>query len=373
MANFPSQYNFFVLHDNNDPLIIEVLNSHAKFTLVTTKDYRGSKFIMFIFKIRRAYAILMNKLFKVNYQTNYFDSINRMVRQLCIDIIHCPYQYVPPVENVKLICTMHDVQELHFPLFFTPEERARRAVNYCNYINRADSIVVSYEHIKEDIVNFFHKEESAVNVVLLKMDNLWFRKYISSSVIKRNIHFNEYLLYPANSWLHKNHKKLIQAIMLLKAKNICVNLIFTGDFDNTNGQYIKQLIFENNLNKQIKILGIVDEHDLFSLYKNALGVIIPTLYEAGSFPLMESILIGIPVICSSVTSLPETIGSSDFIFNPNNIYSMSEKIESLWTDELFRELSIANNKNQVKRLIETNADSKLQCIYDGLISKLSDE
>ena len=77
----------------------------------------------------------------------------------------------------------------------------------------------------------------------------------------------------------------------------------------------------------------------------------PTLYEAGSFPLMESILMGIPVVCSNVTSLPETIGDNQFVFDPNNINDIAEKIIKIWDDENYRAdnldilMGISSNKS----------------------------
>ena len=78
---------------------------------------------------------------------------------------------------------------------------------------------------------------------------------------------------------------------------------------------------------------------------------------------MESILLEVPVVCSNVTSLPETIGNDSFVFNPNSVESIAEKIEKLWNDKEYRMLSITNNKNQKSRLINTRADIILNEIY----------
>ena len=258
---------------------------------------------------------------------------------------------------------MHDVQELHFPEFFTAAQRANRAVNYMKYINDAEIVIVSYNHIKEDIKKYFNKNENQIFVLLLKMDNLWFKKYENNNVQKIEI-FDKYIFYPANFWKHKNHKKLIEAIQFLKLKKgIKINLILSGDNKNHEGPSINELIKRLDLEDQIKTIGIVDEISLYNLYKNTLGVVVPTLYEAGSFPLMESILLEVPVVCSNVTSLPETIGNDSFVFNPNSVESIAEKIEKLWNDKEYRMLSITNNKNQKSRLINTRADIILNEIY----------
>ena len=120
-------------------------------------------------------------------------------------------------------------------------------------------------------------------------------------------------------WPHKNHKNLVKSIKLLKEKGIVVNVVLSGDSNSKNGDIVKEMIHQYNLQNQFTLVGIVNEAELYNLYKNSQGVVIPTLYEAGSFPLVESILMEIPVICSNITSLPETIGNQEFIFDPNSV------------------------------------------------------
>ena len=49
---------------------------------------------------------------------------------------------------MKNITTLHDVQELHYPQFFTSTERANRAVNYKKAVDGADAVIVFYDVTK---------------------------------------------------------------------------------------------------------------------------------------------------------------------------------------------------------------------------------
>jgi glycosyltransferase involved in cell wall biosynthesis len=363
------KYNFYIYHDGEDPVIKSILSEHKNLVLVKPSFINLKKDI-FPKKLKYYINLFKNKFFgsKVSLVEN--SILDVVIHDYQIDTIHCPYQFLPSIKfqnkKVKRITTMHDVQELHFPEFFTAAQRADRAVNYMKYINDAEIVIVSYNHIKEDIKKYFNKNENQIFVLLLKMDNLWYKKYETHEVQKIEI-FEKYLFYPANFWKHKNHKKLVEAIHLLKiSKGIKVNLIFSGDNKNYEGPNINDLIKSLNLEDQIKTVGIVDEFTLYNLYKNTLGVVVPTLYEAGSFPLMESILLKVPVICSNVTSLPETVGNDKFIFDPNSSEDIAEKVEKLWLDESYRNLSNENNKKQQARLIDTKAEQILDKIYSSI-------
>lgn len=361
MKELDDDHLFFIYHNGEDPVIMDKIKNCSKFIHVT----HAPSIIPYKYEFKKRIKNFIKR--KVNKKSE--NELEKIIEYFNINIIHCPYQYLPSILNenlpkVKIIITMHDVQELRFPEFFTPQQRAERAVNFMNYIKDADRVVVSYDHVKEDIQQFFQKDSNLVSVLLLKMDNLWFKNISMSSQNEYNIEFSKYILYPANFWKHKNHQKLIEAIYILKTeKNLNVNLILTGDYEKNQGPCIADLIVKYKLESQVKMLGIVDEQTLYTLYIKSLGVVIPTLYEAGSFPLMESIFLEVPVICSNVTSLPETIGDVNYIFNPNSIDELVDKIELLWTNEEFRLNSKSNCKKRQPYLINTNAKAVLENIY----------
>lgn len=360
------QYHFHIYHDGNDEVIMNILKENTELRHIKSKDYEFTKKEIVQQKILRFYNRSKNLLIKrISY--NKKTVLDKIISSNEIDIIHCPFQYIPHKSNVKLITTLHDVQELYFPEFFSSAQRAYRAVHYKDYIDRADKVIVSYQHVKNDLIKFFAKDADLIDVLLLKMDKLWFSKYVNHTFKKQNSVPEKFLMYPANFWKHKNHEKLIEVIQYLKEqKGIAVHLVLTGDHNFDHGIYITNLISKLHLNNQITVLGIVDELTLYNLYKTTTGVVVPTLYEAGSFPLMESILMEIPVICSNTTSLPETIGDSEFIFDPLSVEDMADKIIKLWSQEDYRHRSIYNCKKQQHRLIETEASDKLKKIYSEL-------
>jgi hypothetical protein len=77
-------------------------------------------------------------------------------------------------------------------------------------------------------------------------------------------------------------------------------------------------------------------------------VVVPTLYEAGSFPLNEAMNYGIPVICSNVTSLPDQIQDKRYIFDPNNIDEMADKMNMMLTDKMARQMNTDNSHKIIR-------------------------
>jgi len=353
--NNTGEFNFFVYHKRNDKLFLDIIDQNENFKLIPTHFFPKT-LIKLYNSLGKIVTILTFK--KLSFKKEFHDFL---IKNYDIKIVHCPYQFIPKTKKAKLITTMHDVQELHFPEFFSEEEKRNRAVNYPDYMKRADAIVVSYNHIKEDLIEFFKINPLKINTLLIGLNDLWIAEYFNKGLrFDYKADFSNYLLYPANAWKHKNHITLLKALKVLKDQNKIVNFVFTGDFNNDHGAFLISKIEEFGLQDQIILRGIVNQDELYSIYQNASGVVVPTLYEAGSYPLYESLYIEKPVVCSNVTSLPETIGDDKFVFKPLDKIDIADKIEKLYFDENYRNES---KLNAIKMKNELKSNDSIQTIY----------
>jgi len=351
--NYSEDYNFYIYHKRKDKLFLDIVDQTKNFHLVP-------RFFVMKTIIKTANLLLKPLHKKIEF-------IDFLIRKLDIEIIHSPYQFIPKTTKAKLICTMHDVQELHFPEFFSAAELESRAINYTDFIKRSDAIVVSFNHVKQDIVRFFKTKEEKIYTILVGINSLWIVDYFNSKP-KLNVEtkFEKFLLYPANSWKHKNHLGLIEALKILKEQDKKVNLILTGDFSNDHGQFIVDKINEYGLSDQVELKGIVSQDELYSLYMKSRAVVVPTLYEAGSYPLYEALCIEKAVICSNVTSLPETIGDDKFVFNPNDYLDIADKMNRIYFDDTFRSESGENAVKMKKALQNNDAITVLYQVYQSI-------
>jgi len=176
---------------------------------------------------------------------------------------------------------------------------------------------------------------------------------------------DRFLLYPAATWEHKNHLNLIRALAVLKEERMVIQLLCAGnktEFHSTIDREIKNI----GLDSQINFLGIIPEEDLIGLYKSSSLVVIPTKYEAGSGPLYEAMRYSVPVICSNVTSLPDTIANQEFIFDPENITEIAAKIKKMLTNEDFRDKNVENSAQRLKELDKKNYIDNFINVYNSL-------
>jgi glycosyltransferase involved in cell wall biosynthesis len=266
---------------------------------------------------------------------------------------------------------MHDVQELHFPEFFTPEERAARAEHYWKSLKYASGVVVSFDHVKQDLIKYFRLTESKIYVCPLPYNQIKLASPTEQETefyAKKYPNLKDFILYPAQTWEHKNHLSLIKAIELIKDKyDYSINVICTGKKNPGFFPNIENNLSKSTVSEQINFMDIVPETELYWLYKNCSLVVIPTLYEAGSFPLLEAMSLKVPVICSSVTSLPETIGDSRFVFDPLNIEQMGDLIVNMLNNEKLRIDNIKNSQVRIEELTKINSFERYIELFQHLL------
>ena len=307
---------------------------------------------------------------KLKSISNFINPYQRIIKNSGISLLQVPIQYSPIYKtSVPVVTTMHDVQEFHFPEFFTASERLHRAINNLKSVSESDHIIVSFDHIKKDLLKYYSVPAEKISVCPPPFADDWFatKKETDWQILEKKYSITQkYLLYPAATWPHKNHLTLVEALSEVKKTIPEISLVCTGnktEYYSTIEKKLKELKQENS----VKFLGIVPEEDLIGLYKNAELVVIPTLYEAGSGPLYEAMKYKVPVICANTTSLPETVSNAKYVFNPSDVNELSVLIIKMLSDEDEKGENVNNSEKRMKELGQKNYFKSFKDVYFFLI------
>jgi glycosyltransferase involved in cell wall biosynthesis len=255
------------------------------------------------------------------------------------DVVHFPYQdYV--YCRVPTVYNPHDLQHLHFPEFFAPEEIQRREIVYPAACCAAHTVVVASQFVKQDVIQRYGTEADKIQVIPWSppeiASNEYTEKDVGALLEKYECPPRPFVLYPAMTWEHKNHLRLLEAVHLLREREkLKINVVCTGH-KNSFYSPIEQRLRELKLESQVKFIGIVTNEELSVLYRQAQFVIVPTLFEAASAPLFEAWQHGTPIACSSVTSLPEQAADAALFFNPFSIEEIANAVKRMTSDETLR-------------------------------------
>lgn len=113
-----------------------------------------------------------------------------------------------------------------------------------------------------------------------------------------------FLLYPAALRPYKNHARLVEALSLVRrGGHPDMQLIFTG-FGPLPAD-LAAAAAAVGLSAAVHAAGSVPRPVLAALYRAAAATVVPSLYEQGSFPVLEAIRCGCPAAASDIPALRE--------------------------------------------------------------------
>ena len=345
--------NITVFTNSKLALEYECLLKYGNIKIITIPSYH----IYFNIAMSNKYArkLKFDQLFHILLDTqitklflSIFD-IRKLIYKHNVDVLHIPLQTLPFYNwKIPTLISLHDLQQCHLPQFFTHSEIEARNMSFKKSAEASTRIIVSFTHVKEDIINFYNIPSNKIDVNPLGISKFESMLKFPDTIQKLGIH-TKYILYPAQTWEHKNHINLLKALEYINKKyDDKLFLVCTGK-KNSFYNEIEKIIKELDIMSQVFFTGYISDEELGALYEHTSLVVIPTLYEAGSFPLLEAMAHKTPVICAKTTSLPETIGDDKYVFDPNSIEDIGEHIyEMLNSPEMIDE-NIKNSEKQIKK------------------------
>lgn len=270
-------------------------------------------------------------------------SIKNLFWQSYVLSRHQPYQvFFNPgfnpvcLSSIPFTFTIHDLIHLNF-------QSANILIkNYFEYLikpaaKRAHKIFTVSTYSKNTILNWTNLAPAQVIVV-------------GSGVSQQfNVHGTRfepefpYLLHVGNCKPHKNIERLIKAFAQAEIDRD-IKLILTGELTRKQQQLIQQLHLSHRIINRTQL----SEKTLAEYYRGALGVVFPSLYEGFGLPVIEGMASGVPVLTSTVTSLPEIAENAAILVNPHEEDAIADGITQLVNDSTLRIQLIQRGLNRCK-------------------------
>jgi glycosyltransferase involved in cell wall biosynthesis len=86
------------------------------------------------------------------------------------------------------------------------------------------------------------------------------------------------------------------------------NLTLVGNMDPVYAPLLQQAVSDHRLQKRVRYVGQVQPRVLASLYRSADALLLPSLHEGFSVPVVEALAFDVPIVCGNWTAAAETAG-----------------------------------------------------------------
>lgn len=267
-----------------------------------------------------------------------------------VDIFHSFNWNLPPVKNAKLVATVFDMTPLLFPDLHLGKTIQLDKIRLDRIKASADLVITISENSKKDFLKF--APDKKIEVIYPGVSALYKMKTDKAK--------SGYILSVGTIEPRKNIKGLIKAYL---DSGIKEKLVLVGNWGWQNSD-LKELIEKNK--DKIILKGFVKDEDLPDLYQGSLYLVYPSFYEGFGIPILEAMSLGVPVIASDNSSIPEVGGDAILYIDPSDNSSISEALIKMSNSENLRQSLSKKGLKQASKFSFEKSAKKLNLLYQQL-------
>ena len=255
-----------------------------------------------------------------------------------VDIFHSS-DWTQPPSKAKKVTTYHDVVPLKYPQWSHPKIIATH-MRRLKLVEREIDMVIAVSHsTKKDLLEISSIPEEKITVIY-EGPTGDFKPQPKDKIDKFKEKYNlpdKFVLAIGGIGERRNLKKIKEA-----AKDY--NLVIAG--------------------QTLPWLSI-DELEL--LYASAEALLYCSLYEGFGIPILDAFSVGLPVITSNVSSMPEIGGEAALYIDPNHAEDIKEKLDMVMGDKKMKEDLVKEGLERVKQFSWEKTAEKTADVYRRLV------
>ncbi len=249
------------------------------------------------------------------------------------DVFHTSDWTQPPTLRAKTLTTVHDLTPflypywLHSKIVSTHSNKMYWAVKKCHHFicvstNTKQDLLKIFPQIPEDKCTVIFEAAEDKYAQFQKLPQK--KREAKIALIEKQYGLDRYILSQGTREPRKNLKNLIAAFNRFSRRfpGSKLELAISGKYG-----WGKDILHLKN--SKIKILGYIPEKDMVPLHAAALFLAYPSFYEGFGLPLVKSMQVGVPVLTSNTSSLPEVAGPGGLLVNPASVTSIYQAMEKL--------------------------------------------
>lgn len=287
-----------------------------------------------------------------------------------VDVFHFPHYNVPWRLRSPFFVTIHDLIHLLFPEVVGSKLKwlLGRSV-LLRAARRAQAIFTVSEWSKRDIVESLGVPEEKV-IVTPNAVGLGWHTVPDEQVewMREQLELPEsYLLAVGVNKPHKNFAFLITSFLQwVKRSKEDVKLVICG-MQRADTELLGRFVAEQDGAGRVIFVPYLEHGRLPALYQGAKALVFPSLYEGFGLPVLEAQRLGVPVLASNASCIPEVAGEGALYFDPHSSEQLTVRLDQLFSDEgLGRVLAEKGHENERRFSWELSARRTLQVYREKL-------
>ncbi len=266
------------------------------------------------------------------------------------DVLFIPAHVVPllPRPGLPIAVTIHDLGYEHFP-----EAHPRRQRAYLRWSTRhsarcAHLIFADSQATARDLHRFYATPEEKIVVAYPGLPSLPPVPNKDEALVRVRDALgidSPYVLFVGTLHPRKNVRRLIDAFARVMDEPVIgdtgvplerpLHLVLAGKVG-WMAESIVRRAQAPDVRGRVHMIGYVEDEMVYTLMRGALALTFPSLHEGFGFPVLEAQALGVPVLTSSTSSLPEVAEDAALLVDPTDTDAIAVGLRRLMQEPALR-------------------------------------
>ena len=147
----------------------------------------------------------------------------------------------------------------------------------------------------------------------------------------------------------KNVRRIVEAFDILKKKKAIPHRLVLAGKPGYGYEAVQDAIEASEYRGDIIEMGYVSAEEKTELLSEADVFVFPSLYEGFGLPVIEAQTVGVPVVTSDISSLPEIGGKGALYADPLSVESIADRIWEVLSSSALRSGIIEKGRANAER------------------------
>lgn len=288
-----------------------------------------------------------------------------------LDVLHVPAGSIPLTYPKKVVYTVHDLAIFKHPEWF-PSSFISRSVLVPQTLRKADNLIAVSNSTAKDLRQLFNIKHQKISVIHHGFDvqKIPLKRRVTETIEKYKLP-KRYVLFVGTIEPRKNVEGLMRAFVALQEKNPAladVVLVIAGQ-EGYHSEHVMQTLMALKAKRSIRYIGYVTHNEKVELLRHASAFVFPSFYEGFGLPILEAMALGVPVIASKTTSMPEIAERAALYIDPTSTTDITRGLREVLTKpDVAKRLHEAGPKQAAKFSWERCADQTM-AVYRKVVGK----
>jgi glycosyltransferase involved in cell wall biosynthesis len=285
---------------------------------------------------RLHFETISSRIFRNRFALLAYEQIGlpTLLRRLRIDVIHSLHYTFPLFSRAARVVTIHDLT-----FFLWPQMHTRsRTIVFQPFIRAALGIVEAVVFVSDSTRRDAERlRASSGQVRIVTPLGVAEEAFAQPCEALIRMHLEQlrvgkpYLLFVGTIEPRKNLQLLIEAFDSVAHDFPDVSLVLAGKVG-WHSETFDRAIKASKFRDRIRQLGYVDDEQKQALLAGSAALVYPSLYEGFGLPVLEAMALGIPVVTSNVSSLPEVGGDAAMLVDPASPAEIAAAVRNILSD-----------------------------------------